>query len=82
MRSRVPAITSTARGSRTVTLRHADRWAKIVEERTERWVTFGATGKTTTMASICDADRGDAVSAENIAKSIAGYFDGEQSRPE
>lgn len=77
VRRRVPDVVATARG-RQVMLRLGDRTAVLTESGSDRLITFSGAS----MSSLMDQDRGDAFTARNIAKSIAGFFDAEQSRPD
>jgi hypothetical protein len=75
---RVPDAKAVRKGRRLVVIRHGDRAALLAHDGSF-WVTFTAGDLKTTMASLVD-DRRDVFTVNNLAHSIAGYFDARFTR--
>jgi len=74
VRALIPEIVVTKKGHRQVIIRHAERVATLTDDGAY-WIRFGE-GDGVPMASLYDAERRDAFTCGNFARSIAGYFDG------
>ena len=74
LRKLIPDVAVTKKGVREVIIRHAGRVARLTDDGTF-WVRFDE-GDGVPMASLYDAERRDAFTCSNFARSIAGYFDG------
>lgn len=83
IRAQLPGVVATARGrDTTVVFRYAGRAATLTSDGAVTWVAFtNESGSGSTMASL-SVRQTDANTARNVAKTIAGFFDAELSRPE
>lgn len=73
VRRYIPEVVVSKKGDQTVIIRHAGLIAKLQDDGAF-WVRFGE-GTGVPMASLYDAERRDAFTTSNFARSIAGYFD-------
>lgn len=76
VKRRVPSA-SAARKGKSVIIRDRGREVTLKPDGGTYWVTFSAS-----VAALFVADRRDAFTARNVAKTIAGHLDPEQSRPD
>jgi len=80
LRTYLPGVTASARGRDRVTLRYDGRVVRLQDERGTYMIRCGdGTTTATTMALMFDAQRHDAFTAHNFAKTIAGHFDARHS---
>jgi hypothetical protein len=77
----LPDIRAVRKGSRLVIIRHGEREAhlKIDGSSSACWITFTSATIATTMASLYD-ERRDDFTVNNLAHTIAGYFDARFTR--
>jgi hypothetical protein len=80
VRTYLPDARAVRKGRRLVIIRHGERAALLAHDGSF-WVTFAAGDLKTTMASLVD-DRRDVFTVNNLAHSIAGYFDALFTRAE
>jgi hypothetical protein len=78
-RDYLPDIRAVRKGSRLVVIRHGEREARLSMDGASCWITFTSTTIATTMASLFD-DRRDDFTVDNLAHTIAGYFDARFTR--
>jgi hypothetical protein len=79
-RDYLPDIRAVRKGV-TVIIRHGDRETRLSMDGSSSacWITFTSTTIATTMASLFD-DRRDDFTVNNLAHTIAGYFDARFTR--
>jgi hypothetical protein len=77
----LPDARAVRKGSRLVIIRHGDREARLSVDGSSSacWITFTSTTIATTMASLFDDPRDD-FTVNNLAHTIAGYFDARFTR--
>jgi hypothetical protein len=82
VRDYLPDIRAVRKGG-TVIIRHGDREARpsLDASSSACWITFTSSTAATTMASLFD-DRRDDFTVNNLAHTIAGYFDARFTRAE
>jgi hypothetical protein len=83
VREYLPDIRAVRKGSRLVIIRHGEREAHLTMDGSSSacWITFTSSNSATTMASLFD-DRRDDFTVNNLAHTIAGYFDARFTRAE
>jgi hypothetical protein len=79
VRARLPDARASRKGPRLVIIRHGDREAHLVDDGGAFVISFRAGNTKTTMSSLVDRDR-DAFTVQNLAHSVAGFFDARFTR--
>ena len=81
VRAYLPDVRAVRRGSRTVIIRHGELLeARLVDDGQAFVITFSAGNAQTSMSSLVDRDRRDAFTVDNMAHSVAGFFDARFTR--
>jgi hypothetical protein len=81
VRARLPDARAVRKGSRLVIIRHGELEARLVDDGGAFVISFRAGKTKTTMSSLVDRDR-DAFTVQNLAHSVAGFFDVRFTRAE